>query len=832
MDNVSNSNFVDKKIDPQDPLFMNQNEDEEWINEEKETIGELKRGALAAQYPQDFSVDSDFLNQPNNVWLPARLHPEISPGEFQDWLEKHDNQNIKVDQNVRRRKSLLRYSSKDFELQSDSFDSSTTDPSFRSLPSQELSDSHTSTSYHETSNFDEFPDPQLFNKIDRSKPSLKRSKLVNKRRDSSALSRRGRKSESSSTRSNITDSSTPRKKDQDGNWKFSLAELSLEEDSKNTPTRLTRKLSTAKILDRISKDVSELSFEDLGFDGVQNNFSPDSSFVDSVTKIDHSHYSSSSSFTDFLTIDLNSPLIKGDSVNSEPSKLPKSAEPLKSSKSLNAALSSSKKSKSPEPEVTKKTILPSAMSFLRFGKSKSSSVGSDKSQKKESVKNLFESQNKKSQDVVISKSKDGSSSQMIGYADMPSHIAENLMMPDQASRYPNVLTPVRPQPTVLKYTQPRFPIHIERAIYRLASIKLTNPKRPLYQKVLLTNMMYWYLELINPKSFQTYHNTYSKSSNPQKPYNQTTSATKNSNNSIQEPNNSLDSQKNYNSGPQIENNQIKAGHNNQQKFFNSQNNYYGSSNSSNNQNRKQPFPDSKPFENQNHRSKSPSNHHRTASDVENRTNKSPKSGTLVVNNGSRESLIRKRSKKSNNKGTTPVSQNQNQIDLKNRNHVYSEKKERDQPITGNSSPSYLNGSSVNNLGRNVPPSQDLAHQYYFNKMQNHSKPSINEANFIGSNNRTPLYQPNGQIYNQKVGSSLYGSNSQSIQQEHEKSFSQSYVNFPNKGSVVKSTQLDSSSPLHLNYYQQPDFRRHAGSTSPSLPSQSAELSVVNLKYSK
>jgi len=39
----------------------------------------------------------------------------------------------------------------------------------------------------------------------------------------------------------------------------------------------------------------------------------------------------------------------------------------------------------------------------------------------------------------------------------------------------------------------RFPIHIERAIYRLSHLKLANPRRPLLQQVLLSNFMYSYL---------------------------------------------------------------------------------------------------------------------------------------------------------------------------------------------------------------------------------------------------------------------------------------------------------------------------------------------------
>lgn len=43
----------------------------------------------------------------------------------------------------------------------------------------------------------------------------------------------------------------------------------------------------------------------------------------------------------------------------------------------------------------------------------------------------------------------------------------------------------------------RFPVHVERALYRLSHLKLANPKRELRQQVLLSNFMYAYLNLVN-----------------------------------------------------------------------------------------------------------------------------------------------------------------------------------------------------------------------------------------------------------------------------------------------------------------------------------------------
>ncbi|KZV63582.1 hypothetical protein PENSPDRAFT_206976 [Peniophora sp. CONT] len=48
----------------------------------------------------------------------------------------------------------------------------------------------------------------------------------------------------------------------------------------------------------------------------------------------------------------------------------------------------------------------------------------------------------------------------------------------------------------------RYPIHVERAIYRLSHIKLANPRRPLYEQVLISNLMFWYLGVINKAQTQ------------------------------------------------------------------------------------------------------------------------------------------------------------------------------------------------------------------------------------------------------------------------------------------------------------------------------------------
>jgi len=56
---------------------------------------------------------------------------------------------------------------------------------------------------------------------------------------------------------------------------------------------------------------------------------------------------------------------------------------------------------------------------------------------------------------------------------------------------------ISPQFVAADGSYARYPIHVERAIYRLSHIKLANPRRPLYEQVLISNLMFWYLGVIN-----------------------------------------------------------------------------------------------------------------------------------------------------------------------------------------------------------------------------------------------------------------------------------------------------------------------------------------------
>ncbi|CAE6498483.1 unnamed protein product [Rhizoctonia solani] len=68
------------------------------------------------------------------------------------------------------------------------------------------------------------------------------------------------------------------------------------------------------------------------------------------------------------------------------------------------------------------------------------------------------------------------------------------------SKSPAPIQPAPNQPPIqpsANGTYARYPIHVERAVYRLSHIKLANPRRPLYEQVLISNLMFWYLGVIN-----------------------------------------------------------------------------------------------------------------------------------------------------------------------------------------------------------------------------------------------------------------------------------------------------------------------------------------------
>ncbi|EHK25043.1 uncharacterized protein TRIVIDRAFT_230091 [Trichoderma virens Gv29-8] len=66
----------------------------------------------------------------------------------------------------------------------------------------------------------------------------------------------------------------------------------------------------------------------------------------------------------------------------------------------------------------------------------------------------------------------------------------------QLLHVPEDIVPYKPLQPDIDYNWTRFPLLEERAIYRMAHIKLANPRRSLHSQVLLSNFMYSYLAIV------------------------------------------------------------------------------------------------------------------------------------------------------------------------------------------------------------------------------------------------------------------------------------------------------------------------------------------------
>ncbi|KAI0925055.1 hypothetical protein AcW2_005751 [Taiwanofungus camphoratus] len=123
--------------------------------------------------------------------------------------------------------------------------------------------------------------------------------------------------------------------------------------------------------------------------------------------------------------------------------------------------------------------------------------GSDKSSKK-NHKDKDHRDREKDKDsswlgsLFGSKKKQEESSAPLGIGTSGRETAAALLGASKSSR--NYVPSPSPQ---LAGAYARYPIHVERAIYRLSHIKLANPRRPLYEQVLISNLMFWYLGVIN-----------------------------------------------------------------------------------------------------------------------------------------------------------------------------------------------------------------------------------------------------------------------------------------------------------------------------------------------
>ncbi|KAI9501707.1 hypothetical protein BX070DRAFT_41714 [Coemansia spiralis] len=452
-------------------------EEAHWLTDELEAVGELKRGAIAAQFPEEFNVDSDFLNG-TNVWLPARLHPEIAPGEFQEWLKKHGSQLSKMEDSVNRRKSILSYSVSPEPRQS----------SGRSVRRRNTTQLVRRKTFVERAAEEEEKDAPFL--VQSTKSSLKRSKLANKRRDSTASStgRRRRREASPLVPGNSTDEDAPA--------------------SRAPPAAVDgARLSTAEILKQVTAAVDDLGFDELGagdLDGYdahalaappagqqqqqQQPATPSTQAPQQGKTVTHKK---SASWWQWGG---------RDDSNGAEEKEPHPPMP----QTPNSAAAQ------PAPDSSLKAKLPSPISFLRFNRR------SKKDRRSTDEPGAVQPAASSAPPAPLGlgpKKQPSASASASAAAPAPPAPAVQAQTEEsdgasdgegatQKPSIPSIITPVRPPPTRLAAGNSRLPIHIERAIYRLASIKLANPRRPLLQQVLLSNMMFWYLELINPRSQQ------------------------------------------------------------------------------------------------------------------------------------------------------------------------------------------------------------------------------------------------------------------------------------------------------------------------------------------
>ncbi|WWC73066.1 uncharacterized protein I206_107031 [Kwoniella pini CBS 10737] len=142
--------------------------------------------------------------------------------------------------------------------------------------------------------------------------------------------------------------------------------------------------------------------------------------------------------------------------------------------------------------------------------SASSTGGKEKEKEKQKKGGLFGKKDKKDKDGKSKKDKDskflgslfGSNkkkqeeiSSVANFSSAGPAAAAALLGSSKSAKSLGV--PPSPSPTSPGFSSyARYPIHVERAVYRLSHIKLANARRPLYEQVLISNLMFWYLGVI------------------------------------------------------------------------------------------------------------------------------------------------------------------------------------------------------------------------------------------------------------------------------------------------------------------------------------------------
>ncbi|KAL9549348.1 hypothetical protein PS6_006130 [Mucor atramentarius] len=147
--------------------------------------------------------------------------------------------------------------------------------------------------------------------------------------------------------------------------------------------------------------------------------------------------------------------------------------------------SSSVSSVSPSPAMTTTTTLKKKSSWSprrMFSASSKKSTIDDK-QDKFNISSLF---SRKSSSPSSKKSNQNNSSQ------------KSLKCTDTAKN-----DSCTSSKNAVPFNYTRLPIHTERAIYRLSHLKLTTPRRPLRDQVIISNLMFWYLSIVSTNSTNT-----------------------------------------------------------------------------------------------------------------------------------------------------------------------------------------------------------------------------------------------------------------------------------------------------------------------------------------
>ncbi|GAN09980.1 hypothetical protein MAM1_0309c09513 [Mucor ambiguus] len=142
--------------------------------------------------------------------------------------------------------------------------------------------------------------------------------------------------------------------------------------------------------------------------------------------------------------------------------------------------SSSVSSHSPAPAMTTTLKKKSSWSPRRMFSAPSKKSTIDDRQEKFNISSLF---SRKSSSPSSKKSNQNN------------NINNNSKSLDCTSKAKNDSCTLSKNTVSFNYT--RLPIHTERAIYRLSHLKLTTPRRPLRDQVIISNLMFWYLSIVS-----------------------------------------------------------------------------------------------------------------------------------------------------------------------------------------------------------------------------------------------------------------------------------------------------------------------------------------------